>query len=141
MSKHNNENMLVKDLKQIINNLPNDMPIVIPVIDEDNANHMYGFRYVRTAGELACDSEQDQKVLCLNAAADGNDIADQVYFSGMDVSVNKILFGVSKYDKKDPITHYKKWKNWKKRNGNNLFYQLLVLFGFMHSPSFDALYH
>lgn len=36
--------------------------------------------------------------------------------------------------------HYKKWKKWQKRNGNSRFYQLLVLIGFMHSPSFEALY-
>lgn len=144
MIKHNNksknQNMLVKDLKKILNDLPNDMPIIIPVIDEDNANHIYGFRYVRTAGELACDSEQDREVLCLNAAADGQDIADQVYFSGQDVSVNKILFGVSKYEKKHLIKRYEKWKNWQKRNDNDRLYQLLVLFGLRHSPSFEAIY-
>lgn len=144
MIKHNNksknQNMLVKYLKKILNDLPNDMPIIIPVIDEDNANHIYGFRYVRTAGELACYSEQDREVLCLNAAADGQDIADQVYFSGQDVSVNKILFGVSKYEKKRIIKRYEKWKNWKKRNDNDRLYQLLVLFGLRHSPSFEAIY-
>lgn len=95
------QNMLVKDLKKILNELPDDMPIIIPVIDEDNANHIYGFRYVRTAGELTCEYEQDQSVLCLNAAAYGQDIADQIHFSGRDVGVKKILFGVSKYDKKE----------------------------------------
>lgn len=38
------------------------------------------------------------------------------------------------------IKHYKKWQNWQKRNNNDKFYQLLVLFGLMHSPSFEALY-
>ena len=94
------KNMRVKDLKDILSQLPDDMPVIIPVIDEDNCNRIFGFRYVRTAGELACDSEQDREVLCLNAAADGKDIADQIYLSGRDVSVNKILFGVSKYEKK-----------------------------------------
>lgn len=94
------KNMRVKDLKDILSQLPDDMPVIIPVIDEDDCNRMFGFRYVRTAGELACDGEQDREVLCLNAAADGKDIADQIYLSGRDVSVNKILFGVSKYKKK-----------------------------------------
>lgn len=38
-------------------------------------------------------------VLCLNAANE-RDIADQVYFSGKDVDVEKILFGQSKYDQR-----------------------------------------
>ncbi len=95
------QNMLVKDLKKILNDLPDDMPIVIPVINEYDANYIYGFRYVRTAGELISDGERDREVLCLNAAADGQDIADQVHLSGTDVSVNKILFGISKHDKKE----------------------------------------
>ena len=80
---------------------PDDMPIVIPVIDGCDVNHIYGFRYVRTAGELISAGERDREVLCLNASADGQDIADQVHFSGKDVSVNKILFGISKHDKKE----------------------------------------
>lgn len=72
--KNGYQNMLVKDLKKILNDLPDDMPIVIPVINEYDANYIYGFRYVRTA---------------------------QVRFSGVDVSVNKILFGISKHDKKE----------------------------------------
>ena len=73
------QNMHVKDLKKILNDLPDDMPIIIPVIDEDDANHIYGFRYVRTAGELVCEGEQEPEALCLNAAADGQDIADQIH--------------------------------------------------------------
>ena len=36
--------------------------------------------------------------------------------------------------------HYKKWKKWQKRNGNSRFYQLLVLIGLVHSPSFEHSY-
>ena len=92
------QNMRVKDLKQILEQLPDDMAVIIPVIDEEDANHIYGFRHVRTAGVLISDGEQDREVLCLNASADRYDIADQVYFSGIDVVVKEILFGVSKYD-------------------------------------------
>lgn len=93
------QNMYVKDLKKILKELPDDMPIIIPVIDEDDANHIYGFRHVRTAGVLTSYGEED--ACCLNAAADGQDIADQVHFSGRDVGVKSILFGVSKYDGKE----------------------------------------
>ena len=87
------QNMLVKDLKRVLEQLPDDMAIIIPVIDEEDANHIYGFRHIRTACVLISDGEQDREVLCLNAAADGQDIADQVYFSGKDVGVKEILFG------------------------------------------------
>lgn len=91
--------MKVKDLKNIINELPDDMLVVIPVIDEEDANHIYGFRKVRTAGVLVdeYEDESEKEVLCLNAAANEQDIADQVHFSGRDVSVKDILFGTSKY--------------------------------------------
>lgn len=90
------KDMRVKDLKNILDCLPDDMLVIIPAIDEDNANHIYGFRMVRTAGILICDSEDDREALCLNAAADGLDIADQVFGSGRDVGVRSILFGERK---------------------------------------------
>lgn len=89
------KDMRVKDLKDILNDLPDDLLVIIPVISEDDANKIYGFRKVRTVGLLECKGEEDQEALCLNAAAKGYDIADQIYFSGKssDISVNKILFG------------------------------------------------
>ncbi len=90
----------VKDLKAILEGLPDDMLVIIPVVDEDNVNRMCGFRKVRTAGILEDEDEDenDQRVLCLNGAKDGADIADQVHFSGRDVSVTAVLYGYSKYD-------------------------------------------
>lgn len=93
------QNMYVKDLKKILSELSDDMPIIIPVIDEENANHIHGFCHVRTVGVLSSYGEDD--ACCLNAVADGQDIADQVHFSGRDVGVKSILFGVSKYDGKE----------------------------------------
>lgn len=86
-------NMRVKDLKHILEQLPDDMAVIIPVIDEEDVNHIYGFRHVRTAGVLISEGERDREVLCLNAAADMKDIADQVHLSGKDVAVKEILFG------------------------------------------------
>lgn len=91
--------MTVKDLKDILSKLPDEMLVVIPVVDEDDANKIYAFRKVRTAGILECDSEECSKVICLNCAADGQDIADQVWFSKLDVSVLDILYGETKYDR------------------------------------------
>ena len=86
-------NLTISELKKIVADLPDDMPVIIPVIDEDDCNQIFGFRFVRTAGLLSRESEKYDTVLCLNAAADDHDIADQVRFSGIDVSVEKILFG------------------------------------------------
>ena len=90
------KNMTVKELKEVLNECPDNMPVIIPVIDEDDVNHIYGFRHIRTAGVLTSYGEED--ACCLNSAADGYDIADQIHFSGNDVCVKSVLFGVSKYD-------------------------------------------
>ena len=89
--------MRVRDLKEIINNLPDDMIVIIPIIGEGDVNKLFGFRKVRTAGVLECSSEEDREALCLNGACDGQDIADQVHFSGKDVGVKEVLYGESKY--------------------------------------------
>lgn len=92
------QKMRVKDLKHILERLPDDMAVIIPVIDEEDANHISGFRHVGTAGVLISEGEQDREALCLNSASDGQDIADQVYFSGRDVGVKNVLFGTSKFE-------------------------------------------
>lgn len=90
----------VKDLKTILEKLPDDMLVVIPVVDVDDVNDISGFRRVRTAGILVNEYEEicDRKVLCLNGATNGADIADQIHFSDRDVSVETVLYGYSKYD-------------------------------------------
>ena len=93
----NNINMTVSDLKQILSGLPEDMPIVIPVILEDDCNTILGLRYVRTAGVLYSEYETDQRVLGLNASANGVDIATQL--GPRDCCCEKVLFGGGeKYD-------------------------------------------
>lgn len=59
-----NKNMSVKDLKDILNDLPDEMTVIIPVADKEN-------------------------------------ISDQVYFSGRDVGVEKVLYGMSKYEEEN----------------------------------------
>ena len=85
--------MRVSNLKNIICDLPDEMLVVIPVVNEDDVNLIFGFRKVRTAGILGCLTESEKEVLCLNGAADGKDIADQIHFSDKDVDVLKILYG------------------------------------------------
>lgn len=90
----------VKDLKTILDGLPEDMLVIIPVVDEDYVNTIRGFRNVRTVGILECLDEEpnERRALCLNGAKDGADIADQVRFSGCDVSALTVLYAYSKYD-------------------------------------------
>lgn len=55
-------NMTVGDLKAILNELPGDMSIIIPVIDEDDANNIFAFRHVRTAGILYDEYEERKAI-------------------------------------------------------------------------------
>ena len=95
-----NNDLRVKDLKTILDGLPDDMLVVIPAVDEDDVNKMYGFRRVRTVGILEDEDEdvRDRKVLCINGASNGADIADQVRYSGRDVVATTVLYAYSKYD-------------------------------------------
>lgn len=87
--------MTVEDLREIIKDLPDDMQIVIPVIDENDCNYIYGFRKVRVAGVLQCESEQEREVFCMNSAMDGKNLTHQIEESGVDpdVTVRDILYG------------------------------------------------
>lgn len=87
--------MTVRDLKGILRILPDDMPIVIPVVDEDDVNCLRGFRKVRTAGVLHCESEEDKDVFSINGATEDNDIVTQVYTSPAikGINVTQLLYG------------------------------------------------
>lgn len=88
-------NMTIAELKRLISDLPDNMPIIIP----DDCVRTFGFRFVRTASILSYDNSEYRTALCLNTAT-SQDITDQSYFSGRDANVEKILFGPSKYDQR-----------------------------------------
>lgn len=88
-------NMTITELKRVISDLPDNMPVIIP----DDCVRTFGFRFVRTASILSYDDSEYRTALCLNTATD-QDITDQSYFSGRDANVEKILFGPSKYDQR-----------------------------------------
>ena len=88
-------NMTIAELKRLISDLPDNMPVIIP----DDCVHTFGFRFVRIASILSYDDSEYRTALCLNTATD-QDITDQSYFSGRDANVEKILFGPSKYDQR-----------------------------------------
>lgn len=83
-------NMTVAELKRLISDLPDNMPVIIP----DDCVRTFGFRFVRTASILSYDDSEHRTALCLNTATD-EDITDQSYFSGRNANVEKILFGPS----------------------------------------------
>lgn len=66
MDKH----LTVKQLKDIINDLPDDIQIVVPVIDAERPDIIYGFRFVRTIGILKDEYENPDTVLCINTTND-----------------------------------------------------------------------
>lgn len=81
-------NMTVGDLKNILENIPNDTPVIMPVITEDNADNILGFRYVRTAGILESEYEDDQ-AFCLNSS---NEFSIQDQLKSHDTICKKVLF-------------------------------------------------
>ena len=86
------KNMAVKDLKEILNECPDDMPVIIPVIDIDDSNDIEAFRYVTTAGILYDDymPETEQYVICLNSSKDSAVISDQI--RSRDVVCERVLY-------------------------------------------------
>ena len=75
-------NMTFENLKDIVRaleelNTPDDTPVIIPVITEEDSNNILAFRHVRTAGILRSDYEQGVAI-CFNSAADGLDISSQI---------------------------------------------------------------
>lgn len=70
--------MTVADLKRILEDLPDDMPVVIPARVDEDYNILTNCVAVGTAGVLSSPYEAT-KVLCLNAIASRADtIAGQI---------------------------------------------------------------
>lgn len=71
--------MTVKDLKEILKDLDDDMPVVIPSTERFDPNRIIGgFMLVRTAGLIRNDYEEKPVVLCLNTAQHGWNISTQI---------------------------------------------------------------
>ena len=91
----NSINMKVKDLRRIVNNLSteyDDIPVVIPVISEEDSDNILAFRIVRTAGIIHENGEiSDGNALIFNILT-GPDIATQINNRKSDVICKKLLF-------------------------------------------------
>lgn len=66
-------NVTVRDLKECLKDLPDDMDVIIPVHVEGDENKILGFRHARTAGLLATPTEE-KPALCIATARDGADM-------------------------------------------------------------------
>lgn len=88
-----NDFMRVRDLKEILKDLPDDMLILVPVTSDLYVNEILGFRKVLTAGIVACGTEEDYEAFSMNGASEGNDIVSQVANSGLNITVKKVLYG------------------------------------------------
>lgn len=87
-------NMTVKELKDILKDLPDDMAVIIPATDakiDDDYNHIDCFVHVRTAGILETRWEE-KPALCFNTSEDGMDISSQLKYSGLSTVCKKVLF-------------------------------------------------
>ena len=76
------DNMTFRNLKDIVRyleetNTTDDTPVIIPVITEEDANCILGFRHVRTVGILKNPTEPGVAI-CFNAAEAGLDISQQI---------------------------------------------------------------
>lgn len=96
-------NMTVKDLRKILNECPDDMPVIIPVINIEDSNDIQAFRYVRTAGILYDDymPEAEQHVICLNSSEDSAVISDQL--GSRDVVCERVLYPNKRKKKKSDL--------------------------------------
>ena len=84
-------NLTVKDLKEAIKDLPDDMYIVIPVSCSEDANYIDSFRHARTIGVISNDNEENP-ALCINSALNGANINTQLILNKLDTTCDRVLF-------------------------------------------------
>ena len=92
MSCERGTNDTVRDLKNMLDGLPDDMEVIVPITNEHNPNHVFGFNRIRTAGILKSPAEQDM-ALCLAPSLGGLDIYSLVNNSKYVIAkVEEMLF-------------------------------------------------
>lgn len=83
-------NMTVRNLREIIKDLPDDMYVIIPVSCAEDVNYIESFRHVRTAGIVSNEYEK-KPALCLNSG-DGLDIYGQLNKNRLETTCDRVLF-------------------------------------------------
>lgn len=86
-------NMTIKNLKECIEDLPDDMLVIMPIVEKNDSNVIFSFRIARTAGILSSEYES-KPAFCLNSSRDGLDIETQLEANKYRLSVecDKLLF-------------------------------------------------
>lgn len=94
MSENNYErgiNITVRDLKEILEGLPDDMEVITTVTPEDDSNYIVSFKRVRTAGILSNPCEQ-RPALCFAPSENGADMYTLIDSLHGDTTCEKLLF-------------------------------------------------
>lgn len=84
-------NVTVRDLKDCLKDLPDDMEVIVPVFDDIDNNKISGFRHVRTIGVLETPVEPNQ-ALCIATAVSGADMYTLTDMNHLGVKCTKNLF-------------------------------------------------
>ena len=84
-------NVTVRDLKDCLKDLPDDMEVIVPVFDDIDNNKISGFRHVRTIGVLESPVEPNQ-ALCIATAVGGADMYTLTNTNHLGVKCAKGLF-------------------------------------------------
>ena len=85
-------NLTVKDLKECLKDLPDDMEVVVTSYYYGDVNDIYGFNHVRTVGVLSSEYEK-RSVICLAPSGGGRDITTLIAESDLEtVKCETLLF-------------------------------------------------
>lgn len=84
-------NVTVRDLRECLEGLPDDMDVIIPVCDENNENNILGFRHARTIGILEHPVEPEP-AFCIAISRDGADMYTLIKLNDKGVICKKVLF-------------------------------------------------
>ena len=84
-------NITVRDLKDILEGLPDDMEVITTVTPEDNSNYVISFKHVRTAGILS-NPYEPKPVLCIAPTESGTDMYALIEGTYGDTKCEKLLF-------------------------------------------------
>lgn len=85
-------NVTVRDLRECLDGLPNDMDVIIPVFNEDdNNNNILGFRHIRAVGILE-NRYEEKPALCLASSEGGADMYTLMAINKLDTVCKKGLF-------------------------------------------------
>lgn len=84
-------NLTVRDLRDCLEGLPDDMDVIITITPEDDPNYILGFNHIRTAGILS-NHYEPKSALCLAPSSGGLDMFSLIDRLHGDTTCEKQLF-------------------------------------------------